>query len=94
VPRWDADRAGLRLLDGAVIVALALFLGLPLAATVAAGVPAVVGGLPPQVWPAAGRSLVVALVSAGLAMGWRWRSPPSSTRGGRRGTAGSRRPRR
>jgi thiamine transport system permease protein len=69
VPRWDADRAGLRLLDGGVIVALALFLGLPLAATVAAGVPAVVGGLPPQVWPAAGRSLVVALVSAGLAMG-------------------------
>ena len=32
VRRWDADRPGLRALDAAVLAALALFLGLPLAA--------------------------------------------------------------
>jgi thiamine transport system permease protein len=68
VPRWDADRRRLRLLDGGVVVLLALFLLAPIAATVAAGVPALVAGLPAPVWPAAARSLAVALASAAVAM--------------------------
>lgn len=67
-PRWDADRPGLRLIDAAVIATLASFLFLPLAATLAAGLPALLAGLPAAVWPAAARSLAVALASAGLAM--------------------------
>jgi thiamine transport system permease protein len=67
--RWDADRAGLRALDAAALVLLGLFLGLPLAAVLAGGLPALLGGLPPQVWGSALNSLAVALVSAGLALG-------------------------
>ena len=40
VRRWDADRAGQRLLDGAVMLALVLFLGLPLGAVLLRGLPA------------------------------------------------------
>jgi thiamine transport system permease protein len=65
--RWDADRASLRALDAVVLVALALFLGLPLVAVFGAGLPALVAGLPPQVWGAAGNSLMVALASAATA---------------------------
>jgi thiamine transport system permease protein len=67
--RWDADRAHLRWLDGAVLVALVLFVGMPLLAIVVRGLPAVLAGLPDQVWPAALRSLAVALASAALALG-------------------------
>lgn len=68
VRRWDADRAGLRWLDAAVLLALGLFLGLPLLAVAARGLGALAGGLPAEVWPAAARSLGVALASAALAM--------------------------
>ncbi|MBP7003696.1 MAG: thiamine/thiamine pyrophosphate ABC transporter permease ThiP [Amaricoccus sp.] len=64
--RWDADRPGLRALDAAVLVALALFLGLPLAAAGLRGLLAL-GRLPASIWPAAGLSLAIALLSAALA---------------------------
>ncbi len=67
VRRWDADRPGLRALDAAVLAALALFLGLPLAAIALRGLPAL-AALPATVWPAAARSLGVALASAALAL--------------------------
>ena len=67
VRRWDADRRSLRALDAAVLTALALFLGLPLAAIALDGVPGL-ATLPASVWPAAGRSLGVALGSAALAL--------------------------
>ncbi len=69
VERWDADRRGMRAADAAVLVALALFLGLPLGAVAAKGLAALAGGLPGSVWVAAGRSLAVALASAALAVG-------------------------
>jgi thiamine transport system permease protein len=69
VERWDADRPGMRALDAAALVALALFLGLPLGAVATRGMAAVAAGLPGSVWPAAGRSLGVALASAALAVG-------------------------
>jgi thiamine transport system permease protein len=68
VRRWDADRAGLRALDAAVLVALVLFLGLPLAAIGVRGAAAVAAGLPGATWPAAARSIGVALASAALAL--------------------------
>ncbi len=68
VRRWDAESAGLRVLDGAVIVALMLFVGLPIAALVAQGIPGLLAGLPASTWPAAARSLGVALASAVLAI--------------------------
>ncbi len=68
VRRWDEAR-GQRLIDGAALVALALFLGLPLLAVALRGLPPLLGGLAPSVWLAAARSLGVALASAGLALG-------------------------
>jgi thiamine transport system permease protein len=68
VRRWDADRAHLRALDRGVLVALGLFLGLPLAAVVVQGAAGLVAGLPGAVWAAALRSLGVALGSAALAL--------------------------
>ena len=68
VRRWDADRAGVRALDAAVLAVLALFLGLPLGAIVLRGLAAIAAGLPAAVWPAAARSLGVALGSAALAL--------------------------
>ncbi len=68
VTRWDADRPGARALDASLLVALALFVGLPLAAVLARGLPALLDGLPASVWPAAARSLAVALASAALAL--------------------------
>ena len=52
-----------------MLVALALFLGLPLGAVAAKGLAALAGGLPGAVWVAAARSLAVALASAALAVG-------------------------
>jgi thiamine transport system permease protein len=66
VRRWDAE--GTRGLDAAVLAALALFLGLPLGAVAAQGMAGIAGGLPGAVWPAAARSLGVALGSAALAL--------------------------
>lgn len=59
VRRWDADRADLRVLDGVVLSAAALFLVVPLAMVVARGVPTL-SEIPSSVWPAVLRSLAVA----------------------------------
>lgn len=64
--RWDADRPTLRALDAAVLVALALFLGLPLGAAGLQGLLAL-DALPNAVWRAARLSLAIALLSAALA---------------------------
>lgn len=64
--RWDAGGAGPRAADAVALAALALFLGLPLGAVALRGL-AGLAALPAQVWPAAGLSLAIALVSAGLA---------------------------
>lgn len=93
VRRWDADRAGLRALDAAVLIALALFVGLPLLAVAARGLAAVTTGLPVSVWPAAARSLAVALASAVLALalggGLAALIDGRKARGGGRGTEGA-----
>jgi thiamine transport system permease protein len=52
-----------------VLAALALFLGLPLAAVAAQGAAGLAAGLPAAVWAAAARSVAVALGSAALALG-------------------------
>ena len=67
IHRWDADRPSLRALDTAVLTTLAVFLGLPLAAIALDGLPGL-ASLPASVWPAAARSLGVALGSATLAL--------------------------
>ena len=64
----------LRALDAAVLTALALFLGLPLARRSRAGCRRL-AALPAAVWPAAARSLGVALASAALALASASRSP-------------------
>ena len=68
VERWDAARRGLRATDAIILVALALFTGLPLGAVVLNGAAAMLAGLPDAFWPAAARSLGVALASAALAI--------------------------
>ncbi|WP_371061343.1 thiamine/thiamine pyrophosphate ABC transporter permease ThiP [Rhodosalinus sp. 5P4] len=67
VPRWDADRPGLRVQDALWIGAAAGFLLVPLAMIVIDGVPGL-ARLPGSVWTAAGRSVAVALVSTALAI--------------------------
>jgi thiamine transport system permease protein len=54
--------------DALVLVAVALFLGLPLLSVLLRGLPGL-ADLPPSVLPAAGRSVLVALASAGIATG-------------------------
>ena len=66
VERWDARGPALRAQDAVFIGAAALFLLLPLAMIALRGAPALLS-LPPVVWEAALRSLVVALASALLA---------------------------
>ncbi|MDJ1008524.1 MAG: ABC transporter permease subunit [Paracoccaceae bacterium] len=66
--RWDATALWLRAQDALLIGAGGLFLLLPLGAITAQGL-AAFARLPDAVWAAAARSLVVALVSAGLAIG-------------------------
>ncbi len=68
VRRWDADRPGARVIDFALIVALVLFLGLPLLAVLVRGIAALGEGIPPGLGLAALRSLAVALASAALAL--------------------------
>jgi thiamine transport system permease protein len=63
--RWDAGGRALRVQDGAVIAAAALFLLLPLAAIVLRGGSGLVD-LPGSVWRAAAVSLAVALASTAL----------------------------
>lgn len=62
VARWDVNGAGLRLLDGAAILAAAVFLLVPLASVVLAGLPGLFT-LPAPVWRAAQVSIGVALIS-------------------------------
>ena len=68
VERWDATRPGLRALDAVLIASATAFLVAPLAAIALRGAPALVAGLPPEVWAAVLRSLAVALASAALAL--------------------------
>jgi thiamine transport system permease protein len=67
VRRWDTHTAWPRCIDAAVILALAAFLGLPLAAVAAQGLGGL-AGLPATVARAAVLSLAVALASAALAL--------------------------
>jgi thiamine transport system permease protein len=67
VTRWDAAGAGLRMQDAAWICASALFLLVPLAAVVTAGLPGL-ADLPSAVGSAALRSVTVAVGSALLAV--------------------------
>jgi thiamine transport system permease protein len=68
VRRWDADHPAARALDVIVLAALLLFVGLPLAAVAVRGLAGLASGLPGAVWPAATRSVGVALASAALAL--------------------------
>lgn len=65
VRRWDADRRGLRLLDGAAVLLATLFLVLPMAAVLLRGAGAV-PDLPASVWTASLRSVGVAIVTTVL----------------------------
>ncbi len=67
IRRWDAGTLLLRLQDGLILVLAAGFLILPLALLATRGLPHL--GLPPSVWLAAGRSLLVAGASAAMAVG-------------------------
>lgn len=67
VARWDARSAPLKAQDSVVLVAVALFLILPLGMVVAAGLPRA-AALPAPVWWAALRSVQVALISTALVL--------------------------
>ncbi|MGY6548103.1 MAG: thiamine/thiamine pyrophosphate ABC transporter permease ThiP [Roseinatronobacter sp.] len=67
VQRFDAGGTGLRLWDAGLIGAGALFLLLPLSMVIARGAPHV-ATLPPEVWRAAARSLIVALGATALTL--------------------------
>lgn len=62
VARWDANRRGLRVIDGIAITLAAAFLIVPMAAVAARGASALIA-LPWQVWTAALTSLGVAALS-------------------------------
>lgn len=64
---WPGDTGAARALDAAAILAAAGFLLLPLAAVLLKGFPALTG-LPPVVWEAALRSILLALASTALAV--------------------------
>ncbi len=67
VERWDAGALVLRVQDIALLTIVTLFLLVPIAAVIVAGLGAL-PGLPASVWQATGRSLTVALGSAGLTL--------------------------
>lgn len=67
VPRWDGRTGVARFLDSAAIALAAFFLLLPLFMIVWRGVPGITA-MPPSVWEAALRSIVVALVASALAL--------------------------
>lgn len=68
VERWDAQGAGLRLLDALIIAAGVLFVILPLALVLLRGLDGL-AEMPPSVRGAAGRSLLVALAATAIALG-------------------------
>jgi thiamine transport system permease protein len=65
---WPGDTGLIKISDGLALSLAAAFLLLPLAAVAAKGLPDVLA-LPPSVWQAALRSLLVALCSTALAVG-------------------------
>jgi len=65
VLRWDATGRVARLTDALVIAIAALFLLVPLGMVVLRGLPGLLD-LPPTIWSAAFRSVIVAVISAGL----------------------------
>lgn len=67
VQRFDTGGHGLRLWDGALVVAGATFLLVPLTMVALRGLPHVTG-LPTEVWQATGRSLGVALGATGVTL--------------------------
>ncbi|WP_232830548.1 thiamine/thiamine pyrophosphate ABC transporter permease ThiP [Oceanicella sp. SM1341] len=68
VARHDAARPLARAIDAGAILFAAAFLLLPLGAVVVRGLPALIAGLPAQVWPALRVSLSVAVPSALLSL--------------------------
>ncbi|MBF9059433.1 ABC transporter permease subunit [Rhodobacterales bacterium HKCCSP123] len=64
---WPGDTGAARALDAVAILGAAAFLLLPLLAVLLKGLPALTG-LPPVVWEAALRSIVLALASTALAV--------------------------
>ena len=68
VARWDAQTTGARVLDAALIMAATLFLLLPILAVVTRGAAAIMD-LPPGIWMAALRSILLSLATAVLAVG-------------------------
>lgn len=67
VQRWDANSTGARLMDGGIIGTVTLFLLMPLAAIVMAGVPGL-ALLPGSVFVATMNSLLVAVLSTGATL--------------------------
>jgi len=65
--RWDAGAPVLRLLDTAWLGAAALFLSVPIILVMGSGLP-LLTNLPASVWPAAARSVVVAVSAAALSV--------------------------
>ena len=65
VPRWDAATRILRLQDAALLSLASLFLLLPMALVLGRGIGTVLD-LPSSVWAAAGRSLILAIVSTAI----------------------------
>jgi len=65
--RWEAERPGLRLWDGLLIALGAAFLLVPLGAVVARGL-AGLTALPPEIWGASLRSVLVALGATALTL--------------------------
>ena len=67
IERWDGRSFRARAGDGAVIGAVCLFLGAPMLAVVLRGI-AGLDDLGPQVWAAAGRSMIVAAAAVALTL--------------------------
>lgn len=65
--RWDGKERGQIWTDRVLLVAVGLFLFVPLVSIVVKGAPNL-GALPPQVWPALGNSVAIAITSALLAI--------------------------
>ncbi|WP_340107991.1 thiamine/thiamine pyrophosphate ABC transporter permease ThiP [Pikeienuella sp. HZG-20] len=65
--RWDGRRRAARMMDGAVILLALLFLGSPIAAAIAQGLPGLTS-MGAGIWAAAGRSLIVAPLAAAIAL--------------------------
>lgn len=67
VERWDAAQRSARLLDALWLGAMSLFLAVPILLIILDGLPGL-AHLPASIWPAAARSVIVALGSTALAI--------------------------